>query len=129
MPTIENLARSVKLIGITLAGSIPSMYFIYEYNKFSADWWGMSIWIYALIASAILFGVLTTKFKWWNSFKGTTSWKMAWTPTIGMLLCVFMGIYFTEPNEPEWNEGDTTTYNQEESYGHSRSGGYFYSSH
>lgn len=66
------------------------------YKKWTAEWFGIPVFFYAIPASAALAWGLS-RLEWWQNRPRSTSFNIVIVLAGGLILSTFLGIFFTEP--------------------------------
>lgn len=100
---------------------------VVSFNKWGAYWFGINIFVWAIILGIILYLVLG-KFSFFSCPYNSVKQWLILVLAIAFILSIFLGIYFTEPIQPE-NSSINKNYNTNSGYDYhqSRSGIWWYS--
>lgn len=89
-----------------------------KYEKFYATWWDVRVWVIAGLGAGVTVFLLFIS-GWFQNRWNTTPWLFPITATLGIIGCMFLGIYFTEPTLQE-------NVSREYQYSNSRTGSTYY---
>jgi MFS family permease len=82
----------------SLGASLISLYFLSHYEKWTADWRGFNVILVAVLVSvAVAFLMLCTE--WFHDQEFRTPMWIFLVVLVGLVLCIGLGIYMTEPME------------------------------
>lgn len=96
----ERMGKKLLYAAITFAAYAVFAWAFFRYHKISSEWFGINILVYtAIVVILVMAGVL--RLDWFRERVRSAPGQMFAIAAAGFLVCLALGVFFTEPYEGE----------------------------
>ncbi len=104
-----NLTPGVTKFLLTVVLGLFALFFIYKFNKMETTWMDFPVWGWGTLGAVLVAGILVNT-EWFKERYYYTDWKVYAIPSVAVVLCIILGVMFTEDKEQLFSNRPVATY-------------------